>query len=181
MMSIEKEVEKMYREDSELRKKAQKRKKNSRIATVVMLVLIAVVAVLLAEVLGLIGKDEDQGGVIMNGSSSADSSVSMAEQSADSDNERKFEHIKVSGSTYLYKGSEVKLDELAIIFNTQRMDKDVVAVIEDDNATEETMADLTKLFENMGRGYMLVSSVSTETAQDSSTPETVTEKDRLRT
>ena len=162
-MSIEKEVEKMYSEDAELRRKNQKRKKNSRIATMIMLVLIAVVAVLLAKVLGLLdNEEENSGGVIMNGTSQTESS---AEQADDDGNAREFEHIKVSGTTYLYKGSEVTLDELRDIFSLDKMDKDVVAVIEDDNATKETMDELTDMFGSSGRGYMLVSNISTEASE----------------
>lgn len=168
-MSIEKEVEKMYREDAELRKKNQNRKKNSRIATIVMLVLILVVAILLAKVLGLLDTEEDNnGGVIMNGSSVTDSASDSMIQAADSSEgaeEREYDHIKVSGSTYLYKGSEVTLKELQSIFAMDKMDKDVVVVIEDDNATEETMNDLTKLFDSTGRGYMRLTSVNTEASK----------------
>ena len=164
-MSIEKEVEKMYREDAEKMKKNEKKKKSSKLATLIVLILILILALLLAKVLGLFGGsgfgfggngdgDGDDSGVPDRAVVvSADEEVSSAAEEA-----KVFEDIKVSGSTYLYKGSEITLDELKDTFSMEKMNKDVVARIEDDNATQNTMEDLTNAFDEMGREYTIESS-----------------------
>lgn len=176
-MSIEKEVERMFREDAELQKRNLKKRKNARMATIVMLILIAVVALLLAELLGLfdgIGKPENKGGVdktlISAGddkSVSSSAAVSSSVSTASSD-PTVYEDIKVSGSTFLYKGSEITLEEIKDIFSMNKMNREVVALIEDDNATQNTMDELTAVFRDMGRKYKIETAAVIESAAESS-------------
>lgn len=176
-MSIEKEVERMFREDAELQKRNLKKRKNARMATIVMLILIAVVALLLAELLGLfdgIGKPENKGGVDKtlisaddDKSVSSSAAVSSSVSTASSD-PTVYEDIKVSGSTFLYKGSEITLEEIKDIFSMNKMNREVVALIEDDNATQNTMDELTAVFRDMGRKYKIETAEVIESAAESS-------------
>ena len=175
-MSIEKEVEKMYREDAEMQKKNQKKKKNSSIATVIVLILILIAALLLAKMLGLLGGGSglgfgDKGKSDNDGADSVPERtvvVSADEEDSSAAEEAKvFDNIKVSGSTYLYKGSEISLEDLIDTFSMEKMNKDVVALIEDDNATQNTMEDLTKAFDDMGRSYTIEASSGVESMPES--------------
>ena len=176
-MSIEKEVERMFREDAELQKRNLKKRKNARMATIIMLILIAVVALLLAELLGLfdgIGKPENKGGVDKtlisaddDKSVSSSAAVSSSVSTASSD-PTVYEDIKVSGSTFLYKGSEITLEEIKDIFSMNKMNREVVALIEDDNATQNTMDELTAVFRDMGRKYKIETAEVIESAAESS-------------
>lgn len=176
-MSIEKEVERMFREDAELQKRNLKKRKNARMATIIMLILIAVVALLLAELLGLfdgIGKPENKGGVDKtlisaddDKSVSSSAAVSSSVSTASSD-PTVYEDIKVSGSTFLYKGSEITLEEIKDIFSMDKMNREVVALIEDDNATQNTMDELTAVFRDMGRKYKIETAAVIESAAESS-------------
>ena len=176
-MSIEKEVERMFREDAELQKRNLKKRKNARMATIVMLILIAVVALLLAELLGLfdgIGKPENKGGVdktliSADDDKSVSSSAAVSSSvSTDSSDPNVYEDIKVSGSTFLYKGSEITLEEIKDIFSMNKMNREVVALIEDDNATQNTMDELTAVFRDMGRKYKIETAEVIESAAESS-------------
>lgn len=174
-MSIGKEVEKMYREDEEKQRRKQKKKKSGRLATIIVLIYIVILALLLAKVLGLFGgdgfgfgrkDDGGSGGVVLNNSAvSTDSSE--AESSAAEDN-RIYDDIKVSGSTYLYKGSETTLDDLVDTFSMEKMNKEVVARISDDNATQNSMEALTKALDDMGRVYVIESLAADESSVDTS-------------
>ena len=178
-MSIEKEVERMYREDAEKMKKNEKKKKNSSLATIIILILILIVALLMAKMLGLFGGGSGFG--FGNGKDNEDGNETVPdrtvvvndedEETSEAEAAKVFENIKVSGSTYLYKGSEVSLDELKDTFSMEKMNKDVVALIEDDNATQNTMEDLTKALDEIGRSYTIenntdTSDISAEKAAD---------------
>ncbi|WP_294486260.1 hypothetical protein [uncultured Ruminococcus sp.] len=174
-MSIEKDVERMFREDAEMQKKYQKKKKNSRMATIILLILIAIVALLLAELLGLfdgLGRKEHKGGVDKTLISAADDRSESSSRSASSaENESSdtavYENIKVSGSTFLYKGSEITIDEIKDIFSVSKMNMNVIALIEDDNATQNTMDELTGVFRDMGRKYKIEAVPDIESAAES--------------
>ena len=175
-MSIEKEVERMYREDEEKQKKKQKKKKSSKAATLVLLILIIILALLLAKLLGLFGGNGFGFGTGGKGDDSAGGTADRALVVADSDADTEssaaeeakvFENIKVSGSTYLYKGSEVSLEDLRDTFSMEKMNKDVVALIEDDNATQNTMEDLKKAFDDMGREYAIETASAVQAAESS--------------
>lgn len=161
-MSIQKEVEKMYRQDEERKKKNEKKKKNGRRATLVVLILIVILALLLAKALGLFGGNGlgfgKSGSSDDSGKTSADkvSVVSEAgEDSSEPEIPRVYDDIKVSGSTYLYKGSEISLDDLMDTFSMEKMNQDVVARILDDNATQNAMEQLTEAFDGIGREYTI--------------------------
>lgn len=173
-MSIEKEVEKMYREDAEKQKKNQKKKKSGRAATIIVLILIVILALLLAKLLGLFdgsgfgfggkGKDTE------DGSGVPDRAVTVSaddEESSAAEVTKVYDNIKVSGSTYLYKGSEISLEDLKDTFSMEKMNKDVVALIEDDNATQNTMEDLTNAFSEMGREFTIEAAAAVESAPES--------------
>lgn len=174
-MSIGKEVEKMYREDAEKQKKKQKKKKRSSLTTLIVLILIIVLALLLGKALGLFGggsglglgsskdKGNDDGSTVNNIVSSADSE----EESSMEEEIRVYDDIKVSGSTYLYKGSEISLEDLVDTFSMEKMNENVVARIGDDNATQNSMEQLTNAFDEMGRTYVIES-----LTEDSSAVET---------
>ena len=174
-MSIEKDVERMFREDAEMQKKYQKKKKNNRMATIILLILIAIVALLLAELLGLfdgLGRKEHKGGVDKTLISAADDRSESSSHSASSaENESSdtavYENIKVSGSTFLYKGSEITIDEIKDIFSVNKMNMNVIALIEDDNATQNTMDELTGVFRDMGRKYKIEAVPDIESAAES--------------
>ena len=175
-MSIEKDVERMFREDAEMQKKYQKKKKNSRMATIILLILIAIVALLLAELLGLfdgLGRKEHKGGVDKTLISAADDdrSESSSRSASSAENESSdtavYENIKVSGSTFLYKGSEITIDEIKDIFSVNKMNMNVIALIEDDNATQNTMDELTGVFRDMGRKYKIEAVPDIESAAES--------------
>ena len=155
-MSIEKEVEKMYREDAEKQKKNQKKKKSGRAATIIVLILIVILALLLAKLLGLFdGSGFGFGGKgkeTEDGSGTPDRAVVVSaeeDESSEAEVKKVYDNIKVSGSTYLYKGSEV------------------VALIEDDNATQNTMEDLTNALTEMGREYTIENATGTESETES--------------
>lgn len=167
-MSIEKEVEKMYREDAEKQKKNQKKKKSGRAATIVVLILILILALLLAKLLGLFdgsgfgfggkGKETEDG----KGVPDRSVTISVAEdESSEAEVKKVYDNIKVSGSTYLYKGSEISLEDLKDTFSMEKMNKEVVALIEDDNATQNTMEDLTNALTEMGREYTIENAAGT--------------------
>ena len=173
-MSIEKEVEKMYREDAEKQKKNQKKKKSGRAATFVVLILILILALLLAKLLGLFdGSGFGFGGKGKNtedGSGTPDRAVVVSaeeDESSVAEMKKVYENIKVSGSTYLYKGSEVSLEDLKDTFSMDKMNKDVVALIEDDNATQNTMEDLTNALTEMGREFTIETPSAGESAPES--------------
>lgn len=174
-MSIGKEVEKMYRDDAEKQKKKQKKKKRGRLATIIVLILLILVILLLGKALGLFGgggglglgsskdKGDDDGSTVNNSVTVSDSSE---EESSVAEEPKVYDDIKVSGSTYLYKGSEISLEDLKDTFSMEKMNVNVVARIGDDNATQNTMEQLTSALEEMGREYVIES-----VADDSSTAE----------
>ena len=174
-MSIEKDVERMFREDAEMQKKYQKKKKNSRMATIILLILIAIVALLLAELLGLfdgLGRKEHKGGVdkpLISADDDRSESSSRSASSAENESSDTavYENIKVSGSTFLYKGSEITIDEIKDIFSVNKMNMNVIALIEDDNATQNTMDELTGVFRDMGRKYKIEAVPDIESAAES--------------
>ncbi|EXM38248.1 hypothetical protein [Ruminococcus albus] len=173
-MSIEKEVEKMYREDAEKQKKNQKKKKSGRAATIIVLILIVILALLLAKLLGLFdGSGFGFGGKgkeTEDGSGTPDRAVVVSaeeDESSEAEVKKVYDNIKVSGSTYLYKGSEVSLEDIKDTFSMEKMNKEVVALIEDDNATQNTMEDLTNALTEMGREYTIENATGTESETES--------------
>ncbi|MBO5448799.1 MAG: hypothetical protein J5994_05680 [Ruminococcus sp.] len=171
-MSIEKNVEDMYRSDAEKRKKNRRKKKRKNILTLLLVVIFIAAVLLLMKGLGLgpgWGKGNDSSG---SASSSADGSEEKTTTSvADTTTEepKEFIGIKVSGSTYIYRESEFSLEDLVETFRL--MSDNVVVMITDDNATQNAMEALTSSFEESGREFIIISPDDSQAPE--SQPDTV--------
>lgn len=155
-MSIEKDVEKLYRGDAEKQRKNQKKKKKKNFITLLLIVVFIIAVILLMNYLGLgFGGGKGEGG-----ESSADSQTSSSAEDKETTTTttteavpKEYIGIKVSGSTYIYQGSEVTVENIAE--TVRLMTDNVVVVITDDNATQNAMDALTAAFEADHREYLI--------------------------
>lgn len=163
-MSIEKDVERMYRDDAERKKNTAKKKKNKKhIGLLIFIIILIIIAILIMRYLGL-----GFGGGKGSGGSSANSTASSADSSkvtSSTTETKEFVNIKISGSTYIYNKTETTVDEF---LNTVKyMKENVVVCIEDDNATENAVTTLKNALDKAKRSYT-VKSTSSSVAENSS-------------
>lgn len=149
-MSIQKDVEKMYRSDLEKQKQKQKKKKKKRLFGLLIIIIILAVLLLVMQYLGLGlggGKGEGSG-------ASSDTNSSAAETTTTTTAEipKEFYDIKVSGSTYIVNEKVVELSDFISEFSYWK--DNVIVRITDDNATKNAMEDLKKALEDGGREYV---------------------------
>lgn len=169
-MSIEKNVEDMYRSDAEKRKKNRRKKKRKNILTLLLAVIIIAAVLLLMKGLGLgpgWGKGNDNSGSASSSDDGSGEKTTTSAADTTTEEPKEFIGIKVSGSTYIYRESEFSLEDLVDTFRL--MSDNVVVMITDDNATQNAMEALTSSFEESGRKFMIVSS------DDSRTPDSQTD------
>lgn len=167
-MSIQKDVEQMYRDDMEKNKKNKKKKKRKRIGALIAVLVIAVIVLLLLNYLGLgLGMGKGSG---KKDNSENTSSVSQVSEDSSKIAEEYID-IKVSGSTYIYQGQEITLDKF--IETVKLMADNVVVNIVDDNGTKNAVSDLETALKNDGRAYVKkqVSENSSSDSDDSSKKE----------
>lgn len=148
-MSIEKEVERMYREDQEMQKKNEKKKKSGKLITIIIIILIIAAVLFLLNYLGLgLGGGKGSGG---DSKGEADTKAAKTTTVTTTEVAKEYESVKVSGSTYIYNGNVVELD--TFIDTVSKMNDNVVVLIEDDNATQNAMEDLKSALDKSGRAY----------------------------
>ncbi len=167
-MSIEKDVAKLYKGDIEKQKKNQKKKKKKRLVTLLFVIIFIAAVILLMRYLGIgFGGGKGEGGESSGSDKSVSSSVSDESQTSSQTTTpavpKEYIGIKVSGSTYLYQGSEITLDNLTETIRL--MSDNVVVLITDDNATKNAMDALTSAFDKTKREY-LIESAATESGAD---------------
>ncbi len=152
-MSIEKDVENMYKNDIEKRRKNQKKKKKKNLITLLLVIVFIAAIILILNYLGLgFGGGKGEGGESSVNSASGISSEAETTTTTTAV-PKEFVSIKVSGSTYIYQGSEITIENLRE--NIRLMSDNVVVMITDDNATQNAMDDLTAVFEADGREYAI--------------------------
>lgn len=156
-MSIEKDVEKLYREDQEMQKKNNNKKKNNRIIVILLIILIIAALLWLLNYLGLgLGGGKGSGG----DSKGNQETPAVTTEATTTEAPKEYENIKVSGGTYIYKGSEIELDSFVDTVN--KMNENVVVLIQDDNATQNAMEDLKAALKKNDRAFAEESSQTTE-------------------
>ena len=156
-MSIQKDVEKLYRSDLEKQRQKQKKKKKKRLFGLLFVVILLAALFLLMQYLGLGlggGKGEGSGEGKDTSTSSAETTVTTTTAVP-----KEFYDIKVSGSTYIIDERVVDLNSL--ISTVKLMSDNVIVRITDDNATKNAMDDLKKALTDDGREF-------TETVLDDS-------------
>lgn len=162
-MSIQNDVEKMYRSDLEKQKQKQKKKKKKRLFGLLFVVILLVVLFLIMQSLGLGlggGKGEGSGTGKDDSTNSADSAVTTTTAAVP----KEFYDIRVSGSTYIIDERVVDLNSL--ISTVKLMSDNVIVRITDDNATKNAMDDLKNALTEDGREF--TEAVLDDSAADSS-------------
>lgn len=154
-MSIEKDVENMYKNDIEKRKKNQKKKKKKNFITLLLVIAFVAAVILLMKYLGLgFGGGNGEGGdSSANSTSGISSEAETTTMTTTPVEPKEFVGIKVSGSTYIYQGSEITIENFRE--TVRLMSDNVVVMITDDNATQNAMDALTAVFEADGREYAI--------------------------
>ena len=158
-MSIEKDVEKKYRDELERQTKKLKKKKKRRLLLLLLLLLLLGSVGLLMGLLGLfpgMGDDDGDGGSSKASSSSASSSAVETTTTA---------APTVSGSTYIYQGQVKTLEEIKTIVSN--MKENVTIRITDDNATKNAMDNLVNMLTDSGRQLERVEPSSGNTSSSS--------------
>lgn len=148
-MSIEKDVEKKYRDELERQTKKLKKKKKRRLLLLLLLLLLLGSVGLLMGLFGLfpgMGDDSGDGGSSKASSSSASSSAVETTTTAAP---TVYDDVKVSGSTYIYQGQVKTLEEIKTIVSN--MKENVTIRIIDDNATKNAMDNLVNMLTDSGR------------------------------
>ena len=148
-MSIEKDVEKKYRDELERQTKKLKKKKKKRLLLLLLLLLLLGSVGLLMGLFGLfpgMGDDSGDGGSSKASSSSASSSAVETTTTAAP---TVYDDVKVSGSTYIYQGQVKTLEEIKTIVSN--MKENVTIRIIDDNATKNAMDNLVNMLTDSGR------------------------------
>lgn len=167
-MSIEKDVENMYRNDIEKRKKNQKKKKNKKFVTLLLIVAFVAAVILLLNYLGLgFGGGKGDGGNSSSTNSGTESSKAETTTTTTEPQPKEFVNIKVAGSTYIYQENVITLENFRE--TVRLMSDNVVVMITDDNATQNAMDDLTAVFEADGREYAIEIPGNSQQADSSST------------
>ena len=153
-MSIQNDVEKLYRSDLEKQRQKQKKKKKKKLLGIMLIVIIIAALILIMQYLGG-GKGEGSGDGKDVSASSNEASVTTTTTAAP----KEFYDIKVSGSTYII--DERVVDLKSLVSTVKLMSDNVIVRITDDNATKNAMDDLKKALTDDGREF-------TETVLDNS-------------
>ena len=149
-MSIQNDVEKLYRSDLEKQRQKQKKKKKKKLLGIM-----------------LIGKGEGSGDGKDVSASSNEASVTTTTTAVP----KEFYDIKVSGSTYII--DERVVDLKSLVSTVKLMSDNVIVRITDDNATKNAMDDLKKALTDDGREF--TETVLDNSALDNSMADTTSE------
>lgn len=167
-MSVNKDVENMYKKDAEKRKKNQKKKKKNKLITLIIVILMILGILFLLNYLGFgfgLGKGEgggennetqDKSVSVEDAAVSQEESVESQEDSAQSQEQNlviEFVDITVAGSAYICDGNVTELE--AFIGTVGKMNDNVVVRITDDNATQNAMEDLQNALDENGRKFVV--------------------------
>ena len=153
-MSIQNDVEKLYRSDLEKQRQKQKKKKKKKLLGIMLIVIIIAALILIMQYLGLgLGGGKGEG------------SGDGKDVSASSND------IKVSGSTYII--DERVVDLKSLVSTVKLMSDNVIVRITDDNATKNAMDDLKKALTDDGREF--TETVLDNSALDNSMADTTSE------
>ena len=167
-MSIQNDVEKLYRSDLEKQRQKQKKKKKKKLLGIMLIVIIIAALILIMQYLGLGlggGKGEGSGdGKDVSASSNESSTTTTAVP-------KEFYDIKVSGSTYII--DERVVDLKSLVSTVKLMSDNVIVRITDDNATKNAMDDLKKALTDDGREF--TETVLDNSALDNSMADTTSE------
>ena len=162
-MSIQNDVEKLYRSDLEKQRQKQKKKKKKKLLGIMLIVIIIAALILIMQYLGLGlggGKGEGSG----DGKESSVTTTTTAVP-------KEFYDIKVSGSTYII--DERVVDLKSLVSTVKLMSDNVIVRITDDNATKNAMDDLKKALTDDGREF--TETVLDNSALDNSMADTTSE------
>lgn len=131
--------------------KKEKKKKKGKGGLVLLIILLLLLALLwLMNYLGLgFGFGKGSGG-----SSSGSESTAASTSDSNTDTTKTTVTVTVKGSTYVYNGSELTLDDLKTKLGELDKDKTVIE-LKDDGAVENAMADAKSAIE--GLGFSIVS------------------------
>lgn len=168
-MSIQNDVEKLYRSDLEKQRQKQKKKKKKKLLSVMLIVIIIAALILIMQYLGLGlggGKGEGSGDGKDVSASSNEASVTTTTTAP-----KEFYDIKVSGSTYII--DERVVDLKSLVSTVKLMSDNVIVRITDDNATKNAMDELKKALTDDGREF--TETVLDNSALDNSRADTTSE------
>ena len=165
-MSIQNDVEKLYRSDLEKQRQKQKKKKKKKLLGIMLIVIIIAALILIMQYLGL-GLGEGSGDGKDVSASSNESSVTTTTTAVP----KEFYDIKVSGSTYII--DERVVDLKSLVSTVKLMSDNVIVRITDDNATKNAMDDLKKALTDDGREF--TETVLDNSALDNSMADTTSE------
>lgn len=167
-MSIQNDVEKLYRSDLEKQRQKQKKKKKKKLLGIMLIVIIIAALILIMQYLGLGGgKGEGSGDGKDVSASSNEASVTTTTTAAP----KEFYDIKVSGSTYII--DERVVDLKSLVSTVKLMSDNVIVRITDDNATKNAMDELKKALTDDGREF--TETVLDNSALDNSVADTTSE------
>ena len=165
-MSIQNDVEKLYRSDLEKQRQKQKKKKKKKLLGIMLIVIIIAALILIMQYLGLgLGGGKGEGKDVS--ASSNESSVTTTTTAVP----KEFYDIKVSGSTYII--DERVVDLKSLVSTVKLMSDNVIVRITDDNATKNAMDDLKKALTDDGREF--TETVLDNSALDNSMADTTSE------
>lgn len=166
-MSIQNDVEKMYRSDLDKQKQQQKKKKKKRLFGLLFVIIILAVLFLLMQYLGLgLGGGKGEGSGTGKDNSTEASSYDVTTTTAVP---KEFYDIRVSGSTYIIDERVVDLNSL--VSTVKLMSDNVIVRITDDNATKNAMDELKNALTEDGREF--TEAVLDDSAADSSASDDV--------
>ena len=174
-MSIQRDVEKMYRDDQDKKRRKQKKKKKSFLTTVVVIVVIILALLLLMKLLDLdfgLGKGNAGEGPGQSQAGEADRAVTVESEAQETETvtepavPKEYVGVKVSGSVYIYNDQVYELEVLRE--SISKMKDNVVILITDDNSTQNAMEALTTTLAGDGREYIIESNITEESSPDSS-------------
>lgn len=167
-MSIQNDVEKLYRSDLEKQRQKQKKKKKKRLLGILLTVIIIAALILIMQYLGLgLGGGKGEGSGDGKDASTSSNETSVTTTTAVP---KEFYDIKVSGSTYIIDERVVDLNSL--VSTVKLMSDNVIVRITDDNATKNAMDELKKALTNDGREF--TETVLDDSALDNSTADDIT-------
>lgn len=170
-MSIQNDVEKLYRSDLEKQRQKQKKKKKKKLLGIMLIVIIIAALILIMQYLGLGGgKGEGSGDGKDVSASSNEASVTTTTTAVP----KEFYDIKVSGSTYII--DERVVDLKSLVSTVKLMSDNVIVRITDDNATKNAMDELKKALTDDGREF--TETVLDNSALDNSMADTTSEAAR---
>lgn len=167
-MSIQNDVEKLYRSDLEKQRQKQKKKKKKKLLGIMLIVIIIAALILIMQYLGLgLGGGKGSGDGKDVSASSNESSVTTTTTAVP----KEFYDIKVSGSTYII--DERVVDLKSLVSTVKLMSDNVIVRITDDNATKNAMDELKKALTDDGREF--TETVLDNSALDNSMADTTSE------